>query len=178
MKVEAILNKKKTELELLSKENNIYKIKINDKVYDFDVITFGNGSYSIIYNNKSWDFEASKSTEFNTYNVNKFGLSFKIEIEDSLSKYKKNKVSGMGDGQNNIIAPMPGKIVKVFVKPGQEVKEGDTVLIISAMKMESEFKSAVNGIIKKVNVKDNDIVNGDQLLVEIESNEVKETVEN
>ena len=64
---------------------------------------------------------------------------------------------------------MPGKIVKVLVEEGEPISAGDTVLIISAMKMESEFKSPVDGIVKKVHIKDNDIVNGDQLLVEIEA---------
>lgn len=177
MKVDAIINKRKTEIELISKVQNRYKIKVDNKTFDFDIITIGNGSYSIIYNNNSWDLEAAKSSGFNTYTVYKFGQSFKVEIEDALSKYKKNKDIGLHGGGNSIIAPMPGKIIKILVTEGQKVKEGDTILIISAMKMESEFKSAVDGTIKKIHAKDEDIVNGDQLLVEIEATEVTEAIE-
>ena len=169
MKIDAIINKRTASVELISKIQNKYKIKIDDKIYDFDILSTENGSYSIIYNNNSWELEAVKAKELNTYNIYKYGQSFKVEIEDALSKYKKNKESGSHDGQNNIIAPMPGKIVKVLVNEGQEIKIGETVLIISAMKMESEFKSQVDGVIKKIHIKDNDIVNGDQLLVEIEA---------
>jgi len=177
MKVEAIINKRKAEIELISKVQNHYKIKVDNKTFDFDIITIGNGSYPIIYNNNSWDLEAAKSSGFNTYTVYKFGQSFKVEIEDALSKYKKNKDLGLQADNNNIIAPMPGKIVKVLVTEGQKVKIGDTILIISAMKMESEFKSAVDGTIKKIHAKNDDIVNGEQLLVEIEAIELVETVE-
>jgi len=175
MKVEAIVNKRRAEIELISQKGNTYRIQLDDKTYDFDIITTGNGSYSIIYNNLSWDMEVVKTGVFNTYDVYKFGESFKVEIEDALSKYKKNKNEGLAGNDNNITAPMPGKIVKILTSVGQSVKIGDTVLIISAMKMESEFKSAVDGVIKKIHVKDNDIVNGDQLLVEIE--EIKEVQE-
>lgn len=168
MKVNAIIKNRNSEIELISQKGNTYRIQLDDKVYDFDIITTGNGSYSIIYNNNSWDMEVVKSGEFNTYSIFKFGSIFKVEIEDALSKYKKNKNEGLRGNDNNIVAPMPGKIVKILSSPGQPVKSGDTVLIISAMKMESEFKSAVDGIIKKIHIKENDIVNGNQLLVEIE----------
>jgi biotin carboxyl carrier protein len=174
MKVDAIIGKRRAELELISHKNNTYRIQLDDKTYDFDIITTGNGSYSIIYNNRSWDMEVVKTGDFNTYNIFKFGESFKIEIEDALSKYKKNKNEGLIGNDNNIIAPMPGKIVKVLVKAGQPVKTGDTILIISAMKMESEFKSSIDGVIKKIHIKENDIVNGNQMLVEIEETTKKE----
>ena len=168
MKVNAIINKRKAEVELISKNENIFKIRIDDKIYEYDIITTGNGSYSIVYNNNSWDIEAVKASGLNTFNIYKYGQSFKVEIEDALSIYKKNKDSGSADGHNTIIAPMPGKIVKINKSVGDAVEVGETVLIISAMKMESEFKSAINGTIKKVLVKENDIVNGNQLLVELE----------
>jgi biotin carboxyl carrier protein len=173
MKVNAIVNKKRNaEVELLSHKKNKYTIQIDNRILDFDILTEGNGSYSIIYNNRSWEMEVVKSGEFNSYTVYKFGETFNVEIEDALSKYKKNKNEGLHGNESNICAPMPGKIVKILVKTGQVVNTGDTVLIISAMKMESEFKSAVDGVIKKILVKENDIVNGNQLLVEIEKHQI------
>jgi biotin carboxyl carrier protein len=172
MKVNAIVNKKRNaEIELISHTKNQYRIQIDDRILDFNILTEGNGSYSIIYNNRSWEMEVVKSGEFNNFTVFKFGETFNIEIEDALSKYKKNKNEGQHGNDSNIVAPMPGKIVKILVEQGQEVKSGDTVLIISAMKMESEFKSAVDGMIKRIHVAENDIVNGNQLLVEIEKHQ-------
>lgn len=169
MKVEAIIKKRTAEIELISKQDNSYKIRVDDKQYDFDIITTGKGSFSILCGNNSWDIEALRAKEFNTFTVYKNEHNFKVEIVDEHSKYRKNKGgAGMESDQKHIIAPMPGKIVKVLVEEGQVVKVGDTILIISAMKMESEFKSSIDGVIKKVHVKENNIVNGNQLLVEIE----------
>ena len=71
----------------------------------------------------------------------------------------------MGDAQNQITVPMPGKIVNVLVKPGDKVSNGDTLVIVSAMKMESEYKAEKDGVVKEVNVSDGDTVDGGQVMV-------------
>jgi len=65
-----------------------------------------------------------------------------------------------------VAAPMPGKILQLKVAEGGSVKEGDTLLILEAMKMENEIVANTSGIVKKVNVAANDMVDtGDVLLV-------------
>jgi biotin carboxyl carrier protein len=63
---------------------------------------------------------------------------------------------------------MPGKVVKILVSEGDEIKEGENAIIISAMKMESEYKSPKDGIVKQINVKEGDTIEGDQVLIELE----------
>ena len=63
---------------------------------------------------------------------------------------------------------MPGKVVKVFASEGDEVTEGQTLVVISAMKMESEYKAPMDGKIKKVSVKEGDTIEGNQILIELE----------
>jgi biotin carboxyl carrier protein len=63
---------------------------------------------------------------------------------------------------------MPGKVVKISVAEGDAVTRGQTVLILSAMKMESEYKSPVDGTVKKIAVKEGDVVEGNQVLIEFE----------
>ncbi len=65
-------------------------------------------------------------------------------------------------------APMPGKVVEVFVEAGDKVDAGDVVLILEAMKMENELKSPRKGTIKAVTVKKGDPVAGQQMLVTLE----------
>ncbi len=60
---------------------------------------------------------------------------------------------------------MPGKIVKILVKEGDKVKGGDTVVVVSAMKMESEYKVVKDRTITKVLVKEGDNIEGDQPLI-------------
>merc|ERR1712176_349611 len=66
-------------------------------------------------------------------------------------------------------SPMPGVVVGVLVKPGDEINEGETVATLSAMKMETSVPSTSSGVVKRVLVNVGDKVDGDDLLVEIET---------
>ena len=71
-------------------------------------------------------------------------------------------------GAGAVLAIMPGKIVRVLVEPGQEVKEGDPVCVLEAMKMENELHARQSGVVKAVHVKPGADVEKNQVLVEIE----------
>ncbi len=77
------------------------------------------------------------------------------------SSVKENK-----DGKN-IKAPMPGKVIKIFVTKGKKIKEGDVILILEAMKMEQEIKSAMEGKISDVLVSEGETVRKEQILINI-----------
>jgi len=66
---------------------------------------------------------------------------------------------------NSVVAPMPGKIIAIKVSKGQQIKVGDTVLILEAMKMEQEIKASISGTVSEVPVSENDTVKKDQPLV-------------
>lgn len=67
--------------------------------------------------------------------------------------------------KNGVWAPMPGKIAKVLVSAGQEVKEGDPVIVLEAMKMENELRSSSAGTVKSVLVAEGDQAEAGQLLI-------------
>ena len=64
-------------------------------------------------------------------------------------------------------APMPGKILDVLVKVGDQVKEDDEVLMLEAMKMENPIYAPANGTVKEIKVKANDSVETEQVLMVI-----------
>jgi len=65
-----------------------------------------------------------------------------------------------------VVAPMPGKVLQLKVSEGDSVKDGDTLLILEAMKMENEIVANASGNIKKISVAVNDMVDtGDILMV-------------
>jgi glutaconyl-CoA decarboxylase len=74
--------------------------------------------------------------------------------------------AAVSEGTETVDAPMPGKILKVAVQPGTEVKEGDLLLILEAMKMENEIFSPAAGKVTEVRAHEGDSVNtGDTLVV-------------
>mgnify|MGYP000941608080 CR=1 FL=1 len=70
-------------------------------------------------------------------------------------------------GDTTIEAPLPGNVWKVMVKEGQEVKEGDVLLILEAMKMENEIYSPSDGTVAAVHVVEGASVNGGDVLVSL-----------
>jgi biotin carboxyl carrier protein len=67
-----------------------------------------------------------------------------------------------------ILAPLAGKIVKLFLSPGAKVEEDDEVLVIEAMKMETPVYAPCDGTVKSVKVKEGDVVEEDDLIAVIE----------
>ena len=83
--------------------------------------------------------------------------------------YRGYKPSGLNKGgAGALITQMPGKVVKIFKKEGEQVSKGETVLILEAMKMENEIKSGADGVIKSVNIKEGQALEAGFLMIEIE----------
>ncbi|MFC5740728.1 acetyl/propionyl/methylcrotonyl-CoA carboxylase subunit alpha [Dyella tabacisoli] len=74
-----------------------------------------------------------------------------------------------GKGGNQIIAPMPGRIVLVNAKPGDSVEQGQELLVMEAMKMELALKAPRAGTIESINAAQGDFVEADAVLVRFES---------
>ncbi|NJE02791.1 pyruvate/oxaloacetate carboxyltransferase [Thermococcus sp. MV11] len=67
-----------------------------------------------------------------------------------------------------VTAPMPGKILRILVKEGEQVKTGQGLVVLEAMKMENEIPAPKNGVVKKILVKEGDTVDTGQALIELE----------
>ena len=92
-----------------------------------------------------------------------------LNIDKVYNVYRGYKPSGLTSGSSGeLLTQMPGKVVKINVEVGQEVQKGDCVLILEAMKMENEIKTAVDGVIKEIHVKVGDALESGVLMLEIE----------
>ncbi len=98
------------------------------------------------------------------------GTAYDLKIEDEYDQQVKKMglLAVISQKVNSIMAPMPGLIIDVLVKEGQEVSEGTPLLVLSAMKMENIILSQGDGIIKSIAIKKDDTVEKGQLVLEIE----------
>ncbi len=157
------------QVELLEKDNNIVRIRLGDKEYSLDIIKVEKNIYSVLLGNKSYDFEIVNTGKRNTYSVRYTGHGYKIKVVDSEMRYIQSRLKSAGLGEENIIScPMPGKIVKVMVETGDVVTSGQVVIIVSAMKMESEYKTSKAGKVKEVLVSEGDIIEANMPLIILE----------
>lgn len=78
------------------------------------------------------------------------------------------KPAAPAGGGASVTSPMPGNIWKVMVKPGDNVKNGDVLIILEAMKMENEIFAPADGVVASVEVKEGVAVGAGDLLVTFE----------
>lgn len=169
MSLEIKINDKTSWVKMIHQNGNLLEIDVNGKIYHVDLLHTPDGTFSIIENGKSYNIELVPNKQPKKYTAHTLYNTFDVEIIDAEARYLINRTTnGAVSHEKTIISPMPGKVVKVLLKEGDIVQKGDTVVIISAMKMESEYKSPANGIIKKVNVKEGETIEGNQILIEIE----------
>ena len=94
---------------------------------------------------------------------------------DSQAKYMKmRKHKDSAVQSDTITAPMPCKIVKVYCKPGDKIKEGETLFTMEAMKMQSNYKVSADCEVAQVMIQDGDTVSAEQVLVKLKVDDKKE----
>lgn len=169
MSLEIKINDKISRVEMRNQNGNILEIDVNGKIYKVDLLHTPDGTFSIIENGKSYNIELVPANQPKKYTAHTLYHAYEVEVIDAEARYLINRgTNGASSNEKTISSPMPGKVVKVLKKEGDIVQKGDTIVIISAMKMESEYKSHVDGIIKHVNVAEGETIEGNQILVEIE----------
>ena len=145
-----------------------YKFKINEKVYNISLRHFNDNEYYEPEKNISIAI-APLSLNAMDYEVSIGLVNLKVELTTSAKKYfNYRNVLKEQDNSNVISTPMPGKVVKILVKEGDIVKEDDNIIIVEAMKMQSEYKATANKKVSKVLVGVGDAIDGNQPLVLLE----------
>ena len=166
--MEINIDDRNARVELIEHEGSVFKISVDGKIYDADILMVERGVFSVLLKGKSYNVELIGAGAPKKYNVNTLYHSYDVEVVDAESRYQKSRSQDDSHQEAVISSPMPGKIVKIPVKVGDKVKAGDTVIIVSAMKMESEYKVKVDRVIKEIKVKEGDTVKADQPLIIIE----------
>jgi biotin carboxyl carrier protein len=94
--------------------------------------------------------------------------SFDLKISDPKRLRGAVEAVGQAAGTARIVSQMPGKIVRVLVEAGAEVKTGDSIIVVEAMKMQNEIKSPKDGFVKELRAEVGATVNAGDVLAVIE----------
>ena len=127
------------------------------------------GVISFLFKGKSHliDIINEGDTKYNVFTRGSF-RNITIFNDEMLLQQSLKKDSAL-DGDKSIKSGMPGKIIEILVKEGQEVEENDALLIMEAMKMENEMRSPMKARIKKISVEQGQNVETGQVLIEFEN---------
>ena len=140
---------------------------LNGENFKLDISEEGPMVYSVEWNGKKYNVQVLPGDDNIHPKVRVNGNTFNLELVDKYDELLKdlgmenlvvNKIS-------EIKSPMPGLVLEVNAAPGDEVKKGDPLLILEAMKMENVIKSPVNAVVKQIYVKPSEAVEKNVVLV-------------
>ena len=143
-RVQARVGLRDYDLEVVSPEEGVYTFLVGDRIYEARV----------------WAHDP------NSLSVTIGGHLFSTSVIDR--KHRRSTVEHGIEGRQNLIAPMPGKVVRVLLAAGDEVTPGQGVLVVEAMKMQNEIKSPKAGRVLEIRVTEGANVDANQILAVVE----------
>ncbi len=153
------------DFDVVAKSNTL---SVNGEILNADILKLNTNSYHVLMQNRSYQAEV---VEFNsadkTATIKVNGNTYQIKAKDQFDALLEQM--GLNDLNSSKIsdlkAPMPGLVLKVFVAEGDEVKKGDNLFVLEAMKMENIIKAPADAVIKTIKIKPADKVEKGQLLI-------------
>lgn len=168
MKLIAELDDEKHEINLKQNGENVFA-EIDGRVYEIESSRVEPNVYLIKHENRVYQIFVSPNQNANEpFAVNVGASDFEIKITDPKRLRISAGAGGAAEGAAEIKTAMPGKLVRVLVEAGAEVKKGDGILIVEAMKMQNEMKSPKDGTVKEVRFAEGSTVNAGDVLAIIE----------
>ncbi len=163
MKYTTTINDKKFEIEI----TNDGKLLVNGQPREVDFLHLDESLYSLIMQNNSHEVVVEQRD--GDYEVLVGGHLFTGRVLDERAQLMASRRGGgfTETGEITIRAPMPGLIVAITVKEGDEIKAGQTVVILESMKMQNELKAPRDGTVQRISVEAGQTVEQKKILVTI-----------
>lgn len=161
MKYITIINDKQFEIEI-QKDGTLL---VNGQPRSVDFLALGPSLYSIIMDNRSLELVIEE--RHGGYDVLMQGRLYEGHVLDERAQLLATRRGGLGmdSGEINIKSPMPGFIVSILVVEGQEVKAGETLVVLESMKMQNELKAPRDGVVQRVHTEPGHSVEQNKLLL-------------
>ena len=144
--------------------NNSYTFAIAEHEYDVKNVIIESNRISFTLNNKFSEFVISKN-EDGKYFISDNGEAHSLERKDLLKDSFEISSTSTADSDRLLKSSMPGKVIKILVTEGQQVKKDDELIIIESMKMENSYYAKEDLIIEKINIQVNDNITSDSKLI-------------
>lgn len=145
-------------------------ILLNSKAVSWDQVNTGHGHFHVLMNHRSYRCEVvSADAAAKSFLIKVNGHLHQVAVKDRFDQLLQQLgIDKTAVHKARVIkAPMPGLVLKILVNEQQTLNEGDSVLILEAMKMENVIKSPGAGVVKSIRVKEKDAVEKNHILIEL-----------
>ena len=139
-----------------------------EQLLNLDIAASSDTKLHLLNGFRSYNIEVVElNTAEKTATLTVNGRTYTVQAEDDLDRLLKQLgMSGAGSAKvNTIKAPMPGLVLEVLITDGQQIKKGDSMVILEAMKMENILKAAADAVVKCVHVNKGARVEKNELLI-------------
>ena len=147
---------------------NNHKVKVNDSEYNVEISHLSPYTYLIKINNKVYHITTNK-LEKDKYSFLIDGHYFETIVRTKLEEEIVNVLSKSANNNGNrvIKSPMPGLVLRINKNVGDQIEEGEPLILLEAMKMENEIRSPSSGIVSEIYVQPHSSVEKNQTLLTI-----------
>ncbi|HWC19934.1 MAG TPA: biotin/lipoyl-containing protein [Terriglobales bacterium] len=151
-------------VELEQQGSGNWRGKVNGEPVAVNAAGAANGVLSLLVGGQSHEVVANQAQQQIAIGRDRYS----IEVRDPRSwRSRKARAAGL-EGPKKVLAPMPGKVVRVVAAEGAEVEQGAGIIVIEAMKMQNELKSPKRGKVSKILAAEGSAVNAGDVLAIIE----------
>ena len=151
----------------VTRGEKLWSCKVDGQEMEVDAALTARDVLSVLIGDKAYEIKRECSLQGEIHMV--IGSArYAVDVQDPRSLRTRRAVAGAEAGPQKIKAAMPGKIVRLLVAEGEEVKAGQGVIVMEAMKMQNEMKSPKDGKVQKLLAAEGSTVNAGDTLAVIE----------
>ena len=146
----------------VTRDGGHLRVQADGRSFEADVIAVATATYSVLVGGKSYEVRIERAG--NGLHVRAGGWEFVAEIADPRTWRGRRGGALEAEGRREVLAPMPGKVVRLLVKQGERVEAGQGLLVVEAMKMQNEIRSPKSGSVQRLLVSEGQAVNAGEAL--------------
>jgi biotin carboxyl carrier protein len=151
----------------LEREGENFVVVLDGQRVDADIIKVAASSVSILLDGQSFEVHVTPALE-GKLKLQSGPHEFTAEVQDPRA-WRGRKHGGLeAEGRQQVLAPMPGKVIRLLVKEGGAVQAGQGLIVIEAMKMQNEIRSPKSGKVERLLAKEGQTVNVGEILAWVE----------
>ncbi|HMK30199.1 MAG TPA: biotin/lipoyl-containing protein [Terriglobales bacterium] len=165
MTYEVMVDGKSHKLELARAEHG-WRCKLDGEEFCVDAVLARPNVISLIMDGAAYEIKRERTpTDLHLWVKD---ARFAVQLHDPRSLRSRKSAAGCGEGPVKVLAPMPGKVVRIVAGAGTTVEAGHGVVVIEAMKMQNELKSPKQGVVKQVLAAEGASVSAGEVLAIVE----------
>ena len=168
MKLQANIAGAQPQIEIREQDSQVLAV-VEGRRYKLELSCSQPGNYLLVHEGRVFACRVDGRPESgSTVNVMVGTTAHAVTLIDPKKLRSAAAFGADSHGAAQIVAPMPGKVVRILVEAGQQVEAGSGIAVVEAMKMQNEMKSPKSGTVLRVNVEVGVTVNGGDLLAVVE----------